>query len=155
MKREKLLEIRGLNTRFKIGKEWATAVNGIDFDIFKGETLGIVGESGSGKSVSVLSLIQLIPNPPGEVSEGTIRFRDEVIFDGNNLKDVNEKPEFKYFQYLKGTNRSWASRAFFLSWLFLHAVLPIPGILLFLVSLVANILITTHLFFFLLEYTRL
>ena len=147
MNREKLLEIRGMKTRFKIGKEWATAVNGIDFDIFKGETLGIVGESGSGKSVSVLSLIQLIPNPPGEVSEGTIRFRDEVIFDGNNLKDVNEKPEFKYFQYLKGTNRSWASRAFFLSWLFLHAVLPIPGILLFLVSLVANILITTHLFF--------
>ena len=106
MNRKKLLEIRGLKTRFKIGKEWATAVNGIDFDIFKGETLGIVGESGSGKSVSVLSLIQLIPNPPGEVSEGTIRFRDEVIFDGNDLQDINEKPEFKYFQSLKGAKRS-------------------------------------------------
>ena len=147
MKREKLLEIRGLRTRFKIGKEWATAVNGIDFDIFKGETLGIVGESGSGKSVSVLSLIQLIPNPPGEVSEGTIRFRDEVIFDGNDLKDINRKSEFKYFQGLKGIKRSWASRIFFLGWLFLHAVLPIPGILLFFVSFVSDILITTHLFF--------
>ena len=147
MNRKKLLEIRGLKTRFKIGKEWATAVNGIDFDIFKGETLGIVGESGSGKSVSVLSLIQLIPNPPGEVSEGTIRFRDEVIFDGNDLQDINKKPEFKYFQGLKGAKRSWASRAFFLGWLFLHAVLSIPGILLFLASLVADILITTHLFF--------
>ena len=95
MNREKLLEIRGLKTRFKIGKEWATAVNGIDFDIFKGETLGVVGESGSGKSVSVLSLIQLIPNPPGEVSEGTIKFKDEIIFDGDDLESIKGKEEFK------------------------------------------------------------
>ena len=67
---EKLLEIKGLRTRFKVGDDWAEAVNGVDFDIYEGETLGIVGESGSGKSVSVLSLIQLIPNPPGEVVEG-------------------------------------------------------------------------------------
>ena len=46
MNQEKLLEIKGLQTRFKIGEQWATAVNGIDFDIFKGETMGIVGESG-------------------------------------------------------------------------------------------------------------
>ena len=70
MSMEKLIEIKGLKTRFKVGNQWAEAVNGIDLDIYEGETLGIVGESGSGKSVSVLSLIQLIPNPPGEVSEG-------------------------------------------------------------------------------------
>ena len=64
MSRKKLLEIKGLKTRFKVGNQWAVAVDSIDFDIYEGETLGIVGESGSGKSVSVLSLIQLIPNPP-------------------------------------------------------------------------------------------
>ncbi len=65
MNREKLVEIKGLKTRFKVGEDWAQAVNGIDLDIYKGETLGIVGESGSGKSVSVLSLIHQITNPPG------------------------------------------------------------------------------------------
>ena len=64
MNPEKLVEIKGLKTRFKVGNQWAQAVNGVDLDIYKGETLGIVGESGSGKSVSVLSLIQLIPPPP-------------------------------------------------------------------------------------------
>ena len=101
MNQEKLLEINGLKTRFKIGEQWATAVNGIDFDIFKGETLGIVGESGSGKSVSVLSLIQLVPNPPGEVSEGTIKFKDELLFDGKDLDQIKQMPEHQYFMSLK------------------------------------------------------
>ena len=114
MSSEKLLEVKGLKTRFKIGNEWATAVNGIDFDIFKGETLGIVGESGSGKSVSVLSLIQLIPNPPGEVSEGSIKFKDELLFDGHDLDGINKLPEFKYFPELTGPKRPWLTRLFFL-----------------------------------------
>ena len=147
MSREKLLEIRALKTRFKIGKEWATAVNGIDFDIFKGETLGVVGESGSGKSVSVLSLIQLIPNPPGEVSEGTIKFKDEIIFDGDDLESVKEKEEFKYFPKLKGLKRSWATRLFFIGWILLHIALPFKGILLFLISLFSDILVTSYVFF--------
>jgi len=70
MSKKKLVEIKNLKTHFKVGDQWATAVHGVDLDIYEGETLGIVGESGSGKSVSVLSLIQLIPNPPGEVVEG-------------------------------------------------------------------------------------
>ena len=65
-------------------------------------TLGIVGESGSGKSVSVLSLIQLIPNPPGEVSEGEIYFKGNKIFDGKELADVKALPRYKYFD---GINR--------------------------------------------------
>ena len=146
MSSEKLLEVKGLKTRFKIGNEWATAVNGIDFDIFKGETLGIVGESGSGKSVSVLSLIQLIPNPPGEVSEGSIKFKDELLFDGHDLDGINKLPEFKYFPELTGPKRSWLTRLFFLGWIALHITLPIPGIIAFIISFIADIVITSHVF---------
>jgi len=144
---EILLSIKKLKTRFKVGKDWATAVNGISLDIFKGETLGIVGESGSGKSVSVLSLIQLIPNPPGEVSEGTIAFNGETIFDGNELASIREKPEFKYFNDLKGKKRSWVSRAFFFGWLGFHFLLGIPGIIAFLISFFLDAFIAIKLFF--------
>ena len=147
MNQEKLLEIKGLKTRFKIGEQWATAVNGIDFDIFKGETLGIVGESGSGKSVSVLSLIQLVPNPPGEVSEGTIKFKDELLFDGKDLDQIKQMPEHQYFMSLKGRQRAWAAFAFFFGWIALHVLLSIPGLVPFLVSFLMNIIITSHLFF--------
>ncbi|MBL7013774.1 MAG: ABC transporter ATP-binding protein [Candidatus Marinimicrobia bacterium] len=144
---EILLSIKKLKTRFKVGKDWATAVNGISLDIFKGETLGIVGESGSGKSVSVLSLIQLIPNPPGEVSEGTITFKGETIFDGDELASIREKPEFKYFNDLKGKKRSWVSRAFFFGWLGFHFLLGIPGIIAFLISFFLDAFIAIKLFF--------
>ncbi len=77
--RKKLFEIRGLKTQFKTEAGTATAVNGVDFDIYEGEVLGIVGESGSGKSVTALSLTRLIPNPPGEIVAGT------VMFGGMNL----------------------------------------------------------------------
>ena len=97
MNREKLVEIKGLKTRFKVGNQWAQAVNGVDLDIYKGETLGIVGESGSGKSVSVLSLIQLIPNPPGEVSEGEIYYKGEKIFDGKKLDEIKSIPLYRFF----------------------------------------------------------
>jgi ABC-type dipeptide/oligopeptide/nickel transport system ATPase component len=147
MNQEKLLEVKGLKTRFKIGEQWATAVNGIDFDIFKGETLGIVGESGSGKSVSVLSLMQLVPNPPGEVSEGTIKFKDVLLFDGKDLERIKQLPEHQYFKSLKGSLRSWAARAFFIGWIVLHILLPLSGLFPFLVSFLANIIITSHLFF--------
>ena len=102
----KLVEIKNLVTRFKIGNKWAKAVRGVDLDIYEGETLGIVGESGSGKSVSVLSLIQLIPNPPGEVSDGEIIFKDQKIYDGNEYNDLKSLPKFSYFEnlteYLRG-----------------------------------------------------
>ena len=73
--RKKLFEIRGLKTQFKTEAGTATAVNGVDFDIYEGEVLGIVGESGSGKSVTALSLTRLIPNPPGEIVGGTVMFK--------------------------------------------------------------------------------
>ncbi|MED5317209.1 MAG: ABC transporter ATP-binding protein [Candidatus Neomarinimicrobiota bacterium] len=147
MKREPLLEIKNLKTRFKIGKKWAVAVNGISFNILKGETLGIVGESGSGKSVSVLSLIQLIPNPPGEVREGSIKFNGETLFDGQELEAIRDKPEFRFFHDLNGKKRNWATRGFFFGWLLLHILLGIPGLLTFIFSFVLDAVITIKLFF--------
>jgi len=72
---ESLLEIRGLRTYFDTESGVAKAVDGVDLDIRKGEVLGLVGESGSGKSVTALSILRLIPSPPGRIVSGSIRFR--------------------------------------------------------------------------------
>jgi peptide/nickel transport system ATP-binding protein len=81
--KEKLLEVKNLVTRFNVEGGVATAVNGVSFDVFRGEKLGIVGESGSGKSVTSLSIMRLIPNPPGEIAEG------EINFNGKNLLNLS------------------------------------------------------------------
>jgi oligopeptide transport system ATP-binding protein len=75
----KLLEVKDLRTYFETEDGLVKAVDGITFDLKRGETLGIVGESGSGKSVTNLSIIRLIPDPPGKIVSG------EVIFDGQDL----------------------------------------------------------------------
>ena len=72
---ERLLEVKGLKTHFFTDEGIVRAVDGIDLYINKGETLGIVGESGSGKSVTALSIMRLIPTPPGRIVEGTINYR--------------------------------------------------------------------------------
>jgi oligopeptide/dipeptide ABC transporter ATP-binding protein len=69
---EKLVEVRDLKTYFKTENGIAKAVDGVSFDIYKDEVLGIVGESGSGKSVTALSIMRLIPNPPGDIVGGSI-----------------------------------------------------------------------------------
>lgn len=74
MEREQLLEVRNLVTEFHTEDETVRAVNGINFELFRGETIGIVGESGSGKSVTALSTMQLIPQPPGKITNGEIIF---------------------------------------------------------------------------------
>jgi len=71
-KKEVLLEVNNLVTDFKTEDEYVRAVNDVSFVLNSGETIGIVGESGSGKSVTALSIMQLIPNPPGRVSGGQI-----------------------------------------------------------------------------------
>jgi ABC-type dipeptide/oligopeptide/nickel transport system ATPase component len=71
---ERLLEVKGLKTHFFTDEGVVRAVDGIDLYINKGETLGIVGESGSGKSVTALSIMRLIPTPPGRIVEGTINY---------------------------------------------------------------------------------
>src|SRR2546422_1325771 len=75
----KLLEVKKLQTYFKTEDGTVKAVDGISFELQRGETLGIVGESGSGKSVTNLSIIRLIPNPPGQIVGG------EVLFAGQDL----------------------------------------------------------------------
>src|SRR6476619_6453803 len=74
-----LLEVKDLRTYFQTEDGLVKAVDGISFNLKRGETLGIVGESGSGKSVTNLSIIRLIPDPPGKIVSG------EVIFDGEDL----------------------------------------------------------------------
>jgi oligopeptide transport system ATP-binding protein len=74
-----LLEVKGLKTRFFTEDGVVHAVNGISYELGEGGTLGIVGESGCGKSVSVLSVMRLIPEPPGKIVGG------EVLFEGRDL----------------------------------------------------------------------
>src|SRR5579864_1348312 len=69
-----ILSIRDLAVEFKTDDGIVHAVDGITYDVFPGETLGIVGESGSGKSVSTMALLGLIPQPPGRVASGTAMF---------------------------------------------------------------------------------
>src|SRR3954464_983424 len=75
-----LLEVNNLRTYFRTDAGIARAVDGVSFHVNRGEVLGIVGESGSGKSVTSLSIMQLIPQPPGEIMEGSsIRIRGEEM----------------------------------------------------------------------------
>ena len=147
MKREKLVEIKGLKTRFKVGDDYAKAVDGVDFDIYNGEILGIVGESGSGKSVSVLSLIQLIPNPPGEVVEGEIYFKGNKIYDGKDFQRVMAVDEFRFFPNLTTTKRKWSGIAFFIAWLLIYLLLPVSGLLPFLLSFIIDGFLTNYIFY--------
>ncbi|MFN8465405.1 MAG: ABC transporter ATP-binding protein [Caldilineaceae bacterium] len=80
----KLLEVKNLKTQFFTQDGVVHAVNGISYTVDKGETVAIVGESGSGKSVGVMSLIRLIPQPPGKIVDG------EVWFDGQDLIKLSE-----------------------------------------------------------------
>ncbi|MCZ6788404.1 MAG: ABC transporter ATP-binding protein [Chloroflexi bacterium] len=78
----KLLEIKGLATHFFTKEGVVKAVDGVSYDLEEGETLGLVGESGCGKSVSALSIMRLIPWPPGKIVGG------EVLFEGENLLEL-------------------------------------------------------------------
>ncbi len=79
-----LLEVSDLRTRFYTDDGVVQAVNGVSWEVNEGETLGIVGESGCGKSVSVLSILRLIPQPPGKIETG------EVWFEGRDLMKLSD-----------------------------------------------------------------
>jgi len=69
-----LLEVANLRTRFRTGRGSVTALDGVSFALEEGEVIGLVGESGSGKSVTALSIMGLVPQPPGEVRADVLRF---------------------------------------------------------------------------------
>jgi peptide/nickel transport system ATP-binding protein len=74
-----LLEIRGLKTHFRTDDGWLHAVDGVDLSVDSGETVCLVGESGSGKSVTAMSILKLVPMPPGRIVAG------HVLWDGRDL----------------------------------------------------------------------
>ena len=74
-----LLQVKDLNIEFHTQEETIYAVNGIDFSVIPGETLGIVGESGSGKSVATQAILQLTPCPPGKIKKGSINFKENDL----------------------------------------------------------------------------
>ena len=82
---EPLLAVEDLRTHFHTDEGVVRAVDGIDFEVHRGETVCIVGESGSGKTVASETITQLIPSPPGEIAGGTIRF------DGEDITTLSEK----------------------------------------------------------------
>ena len=79
-----LLEVRDLRTHFFTQAGVVKAVDGISYELEEGETLSLVGESGCGKSVSALSIMRLVPDPPGKIIGG------EVIFDGRDLLKLSD-----------------------------------------------------------------
>jgi peptide/nickel transport system ATP-binding protein len=87
--RELVLEVDGLQTYFFTRQGIVKAVDGVSFNLRKGETLGIVGESGCGKSITALSLMRLVPEPPGRIIGG------QVTLDGRQLLDLDEAEDRK------------------------------------------------------------
>ncbi len=97
-----VLEVKNLSTSFHSGKKEIPAVENLSFSILEGETLGIVGESGSGKSVTALSIMRLIPNPPGEIIGGEILYKDSDLLKisddkirqirGNSISMIFQEP---------------------------------------------------------------
>jgi oligopeptide transport system ATP-binding protein len=88
--RKPILQVENLETRFKTSDGMVYAVNGVSFDLFEGESLGVVGESGCGKSVTMMSLLQLIPTPPGEIANGRAFFheKDLLKLKPDEIRDV-------------------------------------------------------------------
>jgi oligopeptide/dipeptide ABC transporter ATP-binding protein len=74
-----LLEVRGLTTAFQTGRGEISAIEDVSFDLKEGEILGIVGESGSGKSVTALTIMGLLPQPPARIAAGSVRFAGEEL----------------------------------------------------------------------------
>lgn len=101
-KHDPLVSIKGLKTYFFTEDGVVPAIDGVDFEVRRGETLAIVGESGSGKSVTSLSIMRLIPSPPGKIVEGEITFNGESLLSktdtemrrirGNKISMIFQEP---------------------------------------------------------------
>ncbi len=97
---EPLVSVRDLHTDFTVEGKTAQAVDGVSFDIMPGEVLGLVGESGCGKSVTALSLLKLIPDPPGKIRKGSAIFRgrDLLAMDYDEMRKIRGNEIAMIFQ---------------------------------------------------------
>jgi oligopeptide transport system ATP-binding protein len=97
---ERLLDVKNLSTHFFTHAGVVRAVNGVSFSLDRGETLGIVGESGSGKTVAALSVMRLIPDPPGKIVEGeiTLKGRDLAALTNDEMRKVRGNDIAMIFQ---------------------------------------------------------
>src|SRR5829696_2434479 len=95
-----ILSVRDLKTYFETEDGTVKAVDGISFELERGETLGIVGESGSGKSVTNLSIIRLIPEPPGKIASGRVIFNgiDLLLLRGQDIRKIRGRRIAMIFQ---------------------------------------------------------
>jgi len=95
-----LLEIRGLKTHFHTDDGWLHAVDGVDLIVDPGETVSVVGESGCGKSVTAMSVLKLLPMPPGRIAEGQILWqgRDLVPLDADAMRAIRAREIAIVFQ---------------------------------------------------------
>jgi oligopeptide transport system ATP-binding protein len=98
--RKTLLEVQDLKTRFHIAEGTIHAVNGVSFSLDECETLAVVGESGCGKSVTMLSMLRLMPMPPAEIASGKVLFRgrDLIQISENELEHIRGKEIAMIFQ---------------------------------------------------------
>ena len=80
-----ILEVKNLSVAYETDEETVYAVNGIDFSLEKGKTIGLVGETGAGKTTTALSILNLVPDPPGRIKSG------EILLDGKNVLKMSEK----------------------------------------------------------------
>jgi peptide/nickel transport system ATP-binding protein len=102
VKNNEILKVKGLNIQYITDDGIVKAVNGIDFELNKGETLGLVGETGAGKTTTALGIMRLVPNPPGKIMAGQIVFEDKELLKlpeeemrkirGNNISMIFQDP---------------------------------------------------------------
>src|SRR5271154_4674971 len=97
---EKILEVKNLQTSFFTEDGVVRAVDDVSFNVYKGKTLGIVGESGCGKSVTSLSIMRLIPDPPGRVTGGQILYKgkDLLKFEMSEMRKIRGNEISMIFQ---------------------------------------------------------
>ena len=95
-----LLRVKDLRVYYTAGGEIINAVNGVDLEVRRGETLGLVGETGAGKTTTALGIMNLVPNPPGKIVSGQILYNGEDLTEKNQIemRDIRGRQISMIFQ---------------------------------------------------------